>query len=131
MKKFFLSALVCLISTVAISCGKKAEEKSSTNLQEFKAPQITEIDTLSYIVGMDVANSNERNIIPMFKVDYNIMMSALVQALDPNATIEIEGESFNKANFREVGNKYMSNELQGRVMAAMNDSTAQIYNDEK
>lgn len=135
MKKLFLSALVCLISTVAISCGKKAEaenaDKAATNLSEFKVTEITDIDTLSYIVGMDAGNSIERNMIPMFKVDYNIMMSALVQALNPNATIEIEGESFNKENFREVGNKYMNNELQGRVMAAMNDSAAQIYKDEK
>ena len=135
MKKLFLSALVCLISTVAISCGKKADaestDKAATNLSEFKVTEITDIDTLSYIVGMDAGNSIERNMIPMFKVDYNIMMSALVQALDPNATIEIEGESFNKENFREVGNKYMSSELQNRVMTAMSDSTAQIYNDEK
>ena len=123
MKKLFLSALVCLISTVAISCGKKAEAESTA--------KAADIDTLSYIVGMDAGNSIERNMIPMFKVDYDIMMSVLAQALDPNATIEIEGESFNKENFREVGNKYMNNELQGRVMAAMNDSAAQIYNDEK
>ena len=80
---------------------------------------------------MDIANSIDKNMVPMFKVDYNTVMDVLVQALDPKATIEVEGESFNKENFREIGDKYMSSELQGRIMAAQGDSTATIYTDEK
>ena len=128
MKKAFLSVLVCLASAV-IACGCRGEK-------DFKAlilPEDAKIDTLSYIVGMDIANSIEKNMIPMFKIDYDVMTSFLIQALDPQATLEIEGESFNKENFREVGNKYMSNELRERVMAAQADTTgtASIYTDEK
>ena len=126
MKKILLSIFVCL-ATVAVSCGCK-ENKANNALLLSKNEKI---DTLSYIVGLDVANSIEKNMIPMFKVDYNAMMDVLVQALDPKATIEIEGESFNKENFREIGDKYMSPELQGRIMAAQGDSTAAIYTDEK
>lgn len=126
MKKVFLSVLVCLTSAV-LACGCKGEK----GFKKLILSDNAKIDTLSYIVGMDVANSIERNMIPTFKVDYDVMLNVLVQALDPEATIKIEGESFNKENFREFGDKYMSKELQGRVMAAMNDSTAQIYNDEK
>ena len=92
-----------------------------------------EVDTLSYIVGMDVANSIEKNMIPFFKVDYDVVMNVLAQALDPEATIEIEGESFNKKNFREFGDKYMSPEFRGRVMAAQTDTTGAtpIYTDDK
>ncbi len=137
MKKLFLSALVCLASTVAISCGSKAEkEKAKTvtvGTEEVTFPTVEKIDTLSYIVGMDIANSIERNMLPTFKVDYNIMMNALQQALDPEATLTIEGESFNKENFRQVGDRYFTNEFRGRIMAAMNDSTGsvQIYKDDR
>ena len=126
MKKVFLSVLVCLASAV-LACGCKEEKGFKKLVLSDKA----KIDTLSYIVGMDIANSIEKNMIPMFKVDYNAMMDVLVQALDPKATIEVEGESFNKENFREIGDKYMSPELQGRIMAAQGDSTANVYVDDK
>ena len=128
MKKVFLSILACLASAV-IACGCKEEK----GMKALLLSENEKIDTLSYIVGTDIGNSIEKNMIPMFKVDYDVMMDALIQALDPNATIKIEGESFNKANFREVGNKYMSNELRDRVMAAQADTTgtANIYTDEK
>ena len=151
MKKLFLSAFVCLISLTTISCNKKAEVAAPASnigwpewipsieeeieVEKTVAPatdDATKIDTLSYIVGMDMGNSIEKNMIPMFKVDYDVMISALEKALDPNARIEIEGEAFNQENFREIGDKYIGNsDLRNRVMAAQNDSTAQIYNDER
>ena len=150
MKKLFLSAFVCLISIATLSCNKKAEVAApasnigwpkwipSVEEVEVENPvtpatdDATKIDTLSYIVGMDMGNSIEKNMIPMFKVDYDVMLSALKQALDPNATIEIEGERFNQGNFREIGDKYISNSgLRKRIMNAQNDSTAPVYNDER
>ena len=96
------------------------------------AIKVEEVDTLSYIFGMDMSNRIENEIIPVFQIDYNTMMSALEQALDPNAIISVEGEQFNKENYREIGDKYISNsDLRTRIMIAMSDSTAQIYNDEK
>ena len=133
MRKAFLSILVCL-ATVVVSCSCKEEKCNDAVVADTNALLLSEnekIDTLSYIVGMDIANSIEMNMIPMFKVNYDVMMTALVQALNPNATIEIEGETFTKENFREIGDKYMSNDLQSRVMAARGDSTATIYTDEK
>jgi FKBP-type peptidyl-prolyl cis-trans isomerase FkpA len=133
MKKVFLSALVCLAVAV-VSCGCKEEKCNNvaqTDIEQLLLAENEPIDTLSYIVGMDIANSIEMNMIPMFKVNYDVMMTALVQALNPNATIEIEGETFTKENFREIGDKYMSNDLQSRIMAARSDSTATIYTDEK
>ena len=128
MKKVFLSVLVCLASAV-LACGCKGEKEFKKLLLSEKA----EVDTLSYIVGMDIANSIEKNMIPFFKVDYDVVMNVLAQALDPEATIEIEGESFNKKNFREFGDKYMSPEFRGRVMAAQTDTTGAtpIYTDDK
>ena len=128
MKKAFLSVLVCLASAV-IACGCKEEK----GIKGLLLSDNEKIDTLSYIVGTDVANSIEKNMIPMFKIDYDVMMSALVQALDPEATIKIEDESFNKETLREVGNKYMTSELRERVMAAQADTTgnATIYTDDK
>ncbi len=126
MKKAFLTVFVCL-ATLVVSCGCKQEK----GLKGLLLSENEKIDTLSYIVGMDVANSIEKNMIPFFKVNYDAMMEALVKALDPKATVEVEGESFTKENFREFGDKYMSNEFRERVMAAQNDSTANIYTDEK
>ena len=128
MKKVFYSALVCLAAAV-ISCSCK-------EVKGFKAQLLSEnekIDTLSYIVGMDVANSIEKNMIPFFKINYDVMVETLAQALDPEATIKIEDETFTKENFREVGDKYMSNDFRNRVMEAQSDTTgnATIYADEK
>ena len=119
---------MCLASAV-LACGCKGEKGFKKLLLSEKA----EVDTLSYIVGMDIANSIEKNMIPFFKVDYDVVMNVLAQALDPEATIEIEGESFNKKNFREFGDKYMSPEFRGRVMAAQTDTTGAtpIYTDDK
>ena len=119
---------MCLASAV-LACGCKGEKGFKKLLLSEKA----EVDTLSYIVGMDVANSIEKNMMPFFKVDYDVVMNVLAQALDPEATIEIEGESFNKKNFREFGDKYMSPEFRGRVMAAQTDTTGAtpIYTDDK
>ena len=133
MKKAFLSILVCL-ATVVVSCSCKEEKGNDavvTDMNQLLLAENEKIDTLSYIVGMDIANSIKMNMIPMFRVNYDVMMTALVQALNPNATIEIEGETFTKENFREIGDKYMSNDLQSRIMAARGDSTATIYTDEK
>ena len=128
MKKILLSIFVCL-ATVAVSCGCK-ENKANNALLLSKNEKI---DTLSYIVGLDVANSIEKNMIPMFKVDYDVMLSTLIQALDPNATIKVEGEEFNMENFREIGDKYMTAEFRGRVMNAQSDTTgtATIYANDK
>lgn len=128
MKKVFYSALVCLAAAV-MSCSCKEAKGFKTQLLS----ENEKIDTLSYIVGMDVANSIEKNMIPFFKIDYDVMIETLVQALDPEATIKIEDETFTKKNFREVGDKYMSNDFRNRVMEAQADTTgnATIYTDEK
>ena len=126
MKKVFLTIFVCF-ATLIVSCGCKQEK----GIKGLLLSENAKIDTLSYIVGMDVANSIEKNMIPLFQINYDVMMDALVQALDSKATIKIEGESFTKENFREFGDKYMSNDFRERVMAAQNDSTATIYTDEK
>ena len=128
MKKAILSVLVCLASAV-LACGCKENKGFEKLLLSDKA----KVDTLSYIVGMDIANSIDKNMIPFFKVDYNTVMDVLVQALDPEATIKVEGESFSKSNFREFGDKYMSPEFRGRVMAAQTDTTGAtpIYTDDK
>ena len=136
MRKAFLSISLCL-AAVIVSCGCKEEKKRNDNQEQTatvvcaQPAEYTSIDTLSYIIGMDIANSIEKNMIPMFKIDYNVMISALTQAIDPKSTIDVEGVSFNKDNFREVGDKYMSNDLRNRIMAAQTDSTANIYTDAK
>ena len=124
-----------IAGTVADSCQTVvvADEAIASKAESsYPSDGTVKIDTLSYIVGMDMGSRIEMEIIPMFKVDYNTMMSIFEQALDPNATINIEGEQFNKENYRELGDKYITNsDLRTRVIAAQNDSTAQIYKDEK
>ena len=145
MKKIFSSAIVCLMTLATISCGKKAEPANTVWPEWIPTAEVTEtttgyttmdtntgVDTLSYIMGMDFGANIENNIIPAFKPDYDVMISVFEQALDPKATISIEGEKFNMENFREVGDKYITNsDLRTRIMTALNDSTSQVYNDEK
>ena len=80
MKRVFISALVCLAAAV-ISCSCK-------EVKGFKAQLLSEnekIDTLSYIVGMDVANSIEKNTLTTSFLNCISKMNGLwknVQSLD-------------------------------------------------
>ena len=151
MKKNFIPVLICMILST-ISCAEKSDKKNTNGPETSTKPEVTTasenekptvkitqdttavcIDTLSYITGMEVANSIEKNILPLFKVEYDVMINALQQALDPKATIAIEGVSFNKDNFRQVGDRYLTDEFRNRIMATMNDSTGsvQLYKNEK
>ena len=123
----------CATVSTADSCASNVEYPiAAKSIVASTSNETEKIDTLSYIFGMDMSNRIENEIIPVFQIDYNTMMSALEQALDPNAIISVEGEQFNKENYREIGDKYISNsDLRTRIMIAMSDSTAQIYNDEK
>lgn len=151
MKKNFIPVLICMILST-ISCAEKSDKKNTNGPETSTKPEVTTasenekptvkitqdttavcIDTLSYITGMEVANSIEKNILPLFKVEYDVMINALQQALDPKATIAIEGVSFNKDNFRQVGDRYLTDEFRNRIMATMNDSTGsvQLYKNER
>lgn len=125
MKKTFFTAIALSGALFIASCGSKQENTDEISVEK--------IDTLSYIAGMEVAYSIENQVIPSYKADFDVLFETLKQAMDPNATITVEGETFNKDNMQEVAIKYFTPELQARLIAAMNDSTGktEIYTNEK
>ena len=126
MKRIIMTLTACLVGAiVATSCGKSEGSANGRNSK-------SELDTLSYIVGMDVANGIENNMVKQFDVDYKTLKKTIEKALN-GKTIKIEDVTISKENINEIGPKYMNNEFGARVMAAQSDTTGntKIYTDEK
>ena len=67
MKRFILTVTACLVGAIiATSCGKSEGFANGRNSK-------SGLDTLSYIVGMDVANGIENNMVKQFDVDYKTL----------------------------------------------------------
>lgn len=142
MKKSFKSLLtIALVSMAIVSCGDSTKTNDSTaksdsaNKNENKAleplrlPDSSNLeshenlDTLSYIVGMDIANQIEKGIMPQFKADYDVIVETLESSLNGQKEFIVEGVTINKEAFRELSMKYFNPEFLKKVEAAMADTT--------
>ena len=86
------------------------------------------IDTLSYITGQQIGHSIEEQILPQLKLDYEIILSTIKKNFGKEKDIKVEGLKINKDNIQEHVGKYFNKEMQQRVVAAMSDSTAEVFN---
>ena len=64
MKKIFSTIAACVVATMTMSCGSTG----SASGEDVK------FDSLSYIVGMDVANQIEKGIMPQLKADFVVIV---------------------------------------------------------
>ena len=121
MKKTFLTTATCIMALFISSCNNGSSNNDDANI---------EIDTLSYITGMEIGNVVNRNVIPFYKIDYNTFKSSFKAILEKDS-IEIEGVNISKNTIRNVGETYMNDELGSRIMAAYSDTTgkAKVYKD--
>lgn len=120
MKKIFLFA-ACAISLMVASCG------SSDYLQpqeKITKGDESKLDTLSYIVGIELGNEIANGIMPQLNADYDAIVTTLEKTmLDPDSKIEVAGIVICKDSLNVLGMKYLGLEFNNKVMAALNDST--------
>ena len=99
----------------------------------FSANAKEKTDTLSYMIGLQVSNDIENNILPQLKLDYDVIQKTIKKLLASDKSINIEGTTISPATINEVAGKYFNNELQAKVIAAMEDSTGttEVFKDPK
>lgn len=121
MRKLISTTLACILVAMTMSCGKGIGNGNSDK----------NLDTLSYIVGMNIANQIEKGIMPQFKADYDVIVETLESGLNGQEEFTVEGVTINKEAFRELGMKYFGPELREKVEAAMADTTGmtEVFND--
>ena len=86
------------------------------------------IDTLSYITGQQIGHTIEQQIIPQLKLDYDLILSTIKKNFGKEKAIKVENQKISKENIKELSEKYFNKEMQQRAMAAMNDSTVEVFN---
>ena len=113
MRKTFFGALLACFALFSAEKAAAAEAK---------------IDTLSYITGQQIGHTIHEEIVPQMKLDYNAIISTLDKLFASDKSIKAEGITISPKNINEVAKGYFNESLQQRVMAAMGNDTAQVFN---
>ena len=113
MKKLFLSAVAVSFATLFASCDANRSADADDN----------RLDTMSYIVGMDVANQIEKGIMPQLKADYAVIIETIENVMGGENEIKVADVTVTKENIQEIGMKYLGPEISPKVQAAMADTT--------
>lgn len=113
MRKTFLGALLACFALFSAEKAAAAEAK---------------IDTLSYITGQQTGHTIHEEIVPQMKLDYNAIVSTLDKLFASDKSIKAEGITISPENINEVAKGYFNESLQQRVIAAMGNDTAQVFN---
>lgn len=113
MKKIFSTIAACVVASMTMSCGSTG----SASGEDVK------FDSLSYIVGMDVANQIEKGIMPQLKADYAVIVETIEKVMGGEDKLKAEDVTITKENIQEIGMKYLGPEIGPKVQAAMADTT--------
>ena len=113
MRKTFIGALLTCFALFSAEKAAAAEAK---------------IDTLSYITGQQIGHTIHEEIVPQMKLDYNAIISTLDKLFASDKSIKAEGITISPENINEVAKGYFNESLQQRVIAAMGNDTAQVFN---
>lgn len=109
-----ISAVLLLCSTLFAATGATAAEAKT--------------DTVSYITGQQLGHTIQNEIVPQLKLDYEIIVSTIDKLFASDKPIKIEGVTISPENYQELIPEYFNESLQKRVMDAMNNDTAQVFN---
>ena len=115
MKKIFSTIAACVVATMTMSCGNFCGA----------ADKDVKFDSLSYIVGMDVANQIEKGIMPQLKADYAVIVETIEKVMGGKKEVKAADVTITKENIQEIGMKYLGPEIGPKVQAAMADTTGQ------
>lgn len=83
MKKFFLTAAFSLFAAIVISCGSGIVANGDI-VKNSKAP----LDTLSYVLGMNISNGMSRDVAPM-KLDDELVKKTMEAAALGDDTVKV------------------------------------------
>lgn len=129
MKKI-ISFAACATALFMASCGSGDYLEKKELLTKGDS---STLDTLSYVIGMNIGNQIVNGVMPQLKADYNALVGTIEKAaLTPDKTIEVAGVKICKDSMNVLGMKYLGPEFNGKVMAALRDSTGntQIFADD-
>ena len=99
MKKIFSTIAACVVATMTMSCGSTG----SASGEDVK------FDSLSYIVGMDVANQIEKGIMPQLKADYTVIVETIEKVMGGETSVKVADYTITKENIQEIGMKFLGN----------------------
>ena len=97
MKKIFSTIAACVVATMTMSCGNVCGA----------ADKDVKFDSLSYIVGMDVANQIEKGIMPQLKADYAVIVETIEKIMDGKKEVKVADVTISKESIQEIGMKYL------------------------
>lgn len=113
MRRTFFGALLACFALFSAEKATAAEAK---------------IDTLSYITGQQIGHTIHEEIVPQMKLDHDAIVSTLDKLFASDKSIKAEGITISPENINEVAKGYFNESLQQRVIAAMGNDTAQVFN---
>lgn len=113
MRRTFFGALLACFALFSAEKATAAEAK---------------IDTLSYITGQQIGHTIHEEIVPQMKLDHDAIISTLDKLFASDKSIKAEGITISPENINEVAKGYFNESLQQRVIAAMGNDTAQVFN---
>ena len=120
MKKTLFTIAACAATMFMASCGSSNDYLKAKGVTDGDKKNM---DSLSYVIGNDIARSIEEGIMPQLKADYDVIVSTIEKTAKNAAEVKVEGEKISKETINELGQKYLGPELNAKVMAAMQDST--------
>lgn len=121
MKKKLISFSACAAALLVASCGSN---DFLTKQETITKGDSSKMDTLSYVIGTNIGNQITNGIMPQLKADYDALTGVIEKAiLNPNEIIEVNGVKICMDSMSILGPKYLGQELNTRVIAAMQDST--------
>ena len=130
MKKNFFAVVACACAMFFASCGNKiTTEHFLTPNDSITYGDTEKLDSLSYIMGLQVGFTIDAQIVPMYKIDYNTFYTTFKQALTTDEPIIAGKTTITKDSIEAIGNRIFSMDFRQRMNAAMMDTTgtAEIF----
>lgn len=130
MKRRLISLTACAVALLVASCGSN---DFLTKQETITKGDSSKMDTLSYVIGTNIGNQITNGIMPQLKADYDALTGVIEKAiLSPNEIIEVNGVKICMDSMNVLGPKYLGQELNTRVFAAMKDTTGNtpVFTDE-
>ena len=123
MKKKIITFAVSAMSLLIASCGSSngfLEEKDTVT-----KGNSNKMDTLSYVIGMNIGNQIEYGIKPQLRdINYGTLVETIeAAALAPEKIINVLGVEISKEKMPTLAEEHLGLEFNSKIMAAMNDST--------
>ena len=130
MKKRIISFAACAVSLLMASCGSGDYLKQKEQLTKGDS---STLDTLSYVIGMNIGNQIVNGVMPDIKADYEAIVNTIEKAaLNPDKKIKVKDVEICKDSMNILAMKYLGPAFNQKIFIARKDSTGNtpIFADE-